>query len=141
MYYRRLPFSKIVLLISGTCKGPLRKEIRDGYPVFGSLSGMQWLKIKYCQGLIGICYSNFVYDSECCFLNSKICLCIINLNTMDKLIRKAILPAGGLGTRFLPATKASPKEMLPIVDLALKNPQLSGKFKEYIVKTADTMKE
>ena len=35
---------------------------------------------------------------------------------MDRLIRKAILPAGGLGTRFLPATKASPKEMLPIVD-------------------------
>jgi UTP--glucose-1-phosphate uridylyltransferase len=31
-------------------------------------------------------------------------------------IRKAVLPAGGLGTRFLPATKASPKEMLPIVD-------------------------
>lgn len=35
---------------------------------------------------------------------------------MGKLIKKAILPAGGLGTRFLPATKASPKEMLPIVD-------------------------
>ena len=35
---------------------------------------------------------------------------------MKKIIRKAILPAGGLGTRFLPATKASPKEMLPIVD-------------------------
>ena len=35
---------------------------------------------------------------------------------MKKEIRKAILPAGGLGTRFLPATKASPKEMLPIVD-------------------------
>jgi UTP--glucose-1-phosphate uridylyltransferase len=33
-----------------------------------------------------------------------------------KKIRKAILPAAGLGTRFLPATKASPKEMLPIVD-------------------------
>lgn len=32
------------------------------------------------------------------------------------MIRKAILPAAGLGTRFLPATKASPKEMLPIVD-------------------------
>jgi UTP--glucose-1-phosphate uridylyltransferase len=31
-------------------------------------------------------------------------------------IRKAILPAAGLGTRFLPATKAQPKEMLPIVD-------------------------
>lgn len=38
---------------------------------------------------------------------------------MDKKIRKAIFPAGGLGTRFLPATKASPKEMLPIVDKPL----------------------
>jgi UTP--glucose-1-phosphate uridylyltransferase len=33
-----------------------------------------------------------------------------------KRIRKAIIPAAGLGTRFLPATKAQPKEMLPIVD-------------------------
>jgi UTP--glucose-1-phosphate uridylyltransferase len=33
-----------------------------------------------------------------------------------KQIRKAIIPAAGLGTRFLPATKAMPKEMLPIVD-------------------------
>lgn len=32
-------------------------------------------------------------------------------------IRKAVIPAGGLGTRFLPATKAIPKEMLPIVDI------------------------
>lgn len=32
-------------------------------------------------------------------------------------IRKAIIPAAGLGTRFLPATKAIPKEMLPIVDI------------------------
>ncbi|MBS4174973.1 UTP--glucose-1-phosphate uridylyltransferase GalU [Bacillus sp. FJAT-49736] len=32
------------------------------------------------------------------------------------MIRKAIIPAAGLGTRFLPATKALPKEMLPIVD-------------------------
>lgn len=31
-------------------------------------------------------------------------------------IRKAIIPAAGLGTRFLPATKALPKEMLPILD-------------------------
>jgi len=31
-------------------------------------------------------------------------------------VRKAVFPAAGLGTRFLPATKASPKEMLPIVD-------------------------
>ena len=35
---------------------------------------------------------------------------------MDKKIRKAIIPAAGLGTRFLPAPKAQPKEMLPIVD-------------------------
>jgi UTP--glucose-1-phosphate uridylyltransferase len=35
---------------------------------------------------------------------------------MKNKISKAILPAAGLGTRFLPATKASPKEMLPIVD-------------------------
>lgn len=33
-----------------------------------------------------------------------------------KKIRKAIIPAAGFGTRFLPATKAVPKEMLPIVD-------------------------
>jgi len=33
-----------------------------------------------------------------------------------KRIRKAVIPAAGLGTRFLPATKAMPKEMLPIVD-------------------------
>lgn len=33
-----------------------------------------------------------------------------------KRVRKAIIPAAGLGTRFLPATKAQPKEMLPIVD-------------------------
>ncbi len=36
-----------------------------------------------------------------------------------KPIRKAVLPAAGLGTRFLPATKASPKEMLPLVDKPL----------------------
>mgnify|MGYP002585255512 CR=1 FL=1 len=35
---------------------------------------------------------------------------------MKEKIRKAIIPAAGLGTRFLPATKAQPKEMLPIVD-------------------------
>ena len=34
-------------------------------------------------------------------------------------IRKAVFPVAGLGTRFLPATKASPKEMLPIVDKPL----------------------
>jgi UTP--glucose-1-phosphate uridylyltransferase len=35
---------------------------------------------------------------------------------MAKKVTKAVFPAAGLGTRFLPATKASPKEMLPIVD-------------------------
>ena len=35
---------------------------------------------------------------------------------MQKKIKKAVIPAAGLGTRFLPATKAQPKEMLPIVD-------------------------
>ena len=35
---------------------------------------------------------------------------------MQKKVRKAVIPAAGLGTRFLPATKAQPKEMLPIVD-------------------------
>ena len=38
---------------------------------------------------------------------------------MPKKIRKAVFPAAGLGTRFLPATKASPKEMLPLVDKPL----------------------
>ncbi|SFE24513.1 UTP--glucose-1-phosphate uridylyltransferase GalU [Peptostreptococcus sp. D1] len=35
---------------------------------------------------------------------------------MKNKVRKAVIPAAGLGTRFLPATKAQPKEMLPIVD-------------------------
>jgi UTP--glucose-1-phosphate uridylyltransferase len=36
--------------------------------------------------------------------------------TAMRSVRKAVIPAAGLGTRFLPATKSSPKEMLPIVD-------------------------
>src|SRR5580765_7979916 len=35
---------------------------------------------------------------------------------MPMKVRKAVFPAAGLGTRFLPATKAQPKEMLPLVD-------------------------
>jgi UTP--glucose-1-phosphate uridylyltransferase len=38
---------------------------------------------------------------------------------MTKTIRKAVFPVAGMGTRFLPATKANPKEMLPIVDKPL----------------------
>src|SRR5438105_4985595 len=37
--------------------------------------------------------------------------------SMRQHVRKAVIPAAGLGTRFLPATKAIPKEMLPIVDV------------------------
>jgi len=40
-------------------------------------------------------------------------------NKPIRRVRKAVLPAAGLGTRFLPATKAQPKEMLPIVDKPL----------------------
>ena len=35
---------------------------------------------------------------------------------MQQKIKRAVIPAAGFGTRFLPATKATPKEMLPIVD-------------------------
>jgi UTP--glucose-1-phosphate uridylyltransferase len=38
---------------------------------------------------------------------------------MSKKIRKAVFPVAGMGTRFLPATKANPKEMLPVVDKPL----------------------
>lgn len=38
---------------------------------------------------------------------------------MKRKVRKAVFPAAGLGTRFLPATKAQPKEMLPLVDKPL----------------------
>lgn len=38
------------------------------------------------------------------------------MNQLSKKVKKAIIPAAGLGTRFFPATKSIPKEMLPIVD-------------------------
>ena len=38
------------------------------------------------------------------------------VSTPRSAVRKAVIPAAGLGTRFLPATKAQPKEMLPVVD-------------------------
>ena len=41
------------------------------------------------------------------------------VNVMNSKVRKAVFPAAGLGTRFLPATKAQPKEMLPLVDKPL----------------------
>src|SRR5271154_6074151 len=41
------------------------------------------------------------------------------MSSQRKRVRKAVLPVAGLGTRFLPATKAQPKEMLPVVDKPL----------------------
>ena len=38
------------------------------------------------------------------------------MSNVTSIVRKAVFPAAGLGTRFLPATKAQPKEMLPLVD-------------------------
>ncbi|HEX6978485.1 MAG TPA: UTP--glucose-1-phosphate uridylyltransferase GalU [Alphaproteobacteria bacterium] len=58
---------------------------------------------------------------------------------MTVRVRKAIFPVGGLGTRFLPATKAMPKEMLPVVDkpliqYALEEAQAAG-IEEFIFVT------
>src|ERR1700704_1928129 len=41
---------------------------------------------------------------------------IVRYDSDVTAVRKAVFPAAGLGTRFLPATKAQPKEMLPLVD-------------------------
>ena len=43
----------------------------------------------------------------------------MTINSNDILVQKAVFPVAGLGTRFLPATKASPKEMLAVVDKPL----------------------
>jgi UTP--glucose-1-phosphate uridylyltransferase len=54
---------------------------------------------------------------------------------MSRKITKAVFPVAGLGTRFLPATKASPKEMLPIVD----KPLIQYAVEEAIAAGIDTM--
>jgi UTP--glucose-1-phosphate uridylyltransferase len=41
---------------------------------------------------------------------------MVELLTVMDVVKKAVIPAAGLGTRFLPITKNSPKEMLPLVD-------------------------
>ena len=51
------------------------------------------------------------------------------MDVSSKAVTKAVIPAAGLGTRFLPATKATPKEMLPVVD----TPAI-----EYVVEEAAT---
>jgi UTP--glucose-1-phosphate uridylyltransferase len=52
---------------------------------------------------------NNLYTFPCLFYNA------LDM-TNTKKVRKAVIPAAGFGTRFLPATKAQPKEMLPLVD-------------------------
>src|SRR5918994_4070549 len=54
---------------------------------------------------------------------------------VKKAIRKAVFPAAGLGTRFLPATKAQPKEMLPLVD----KPIIQYGVEEAVASGADTI--
>lgn len=54
---------------------------------------------------------------------------------MKKKVTKAVFPVAGLGTRFLPATKASPKEMLPVVD----KPLIQYAVEEAIAAGIDTM--
>ena len=50
-------------------------------------------------------------------------------------VRKAVFPVAGLGTRFLPATKAMPKELLPIID----KPLIQYAAEEVIVAGLDTL--
>ncbi len=62
-----------------------------------------------------------------------------NVQPMRQPIRKAVFPVAGLGTRFLPATKAIPKEMLPVVDkpliqYAVEEAQAAG-IEEFILVT------
>ena len=54
---------------------------------------------------------------------------------MNKTIRKAVFPVAGFGTRFLPATKAMPKELLPIVD----KPLIQYAAEEAIAAGVDTL--
>jgi len=71
---------------------------------------------KFCSS---ICFSAYFLRYDSLFIIKPFTTSTMWYNIhsiMEKKIRKAIFPAAGLGTRFLPATKASPKEMLPIVD-------------------------
>src|SRR5438477_10446518 len=57
------------------------------------------------------------------------------MRSMSTSVRKAVFPAAGLGTRFLPATKAQPKEMLPLVD----KPIIQYGVEEAVASGADTI--
>lgn len=75
---------------------------------------------RYAQLLALLCAHQLNTERA---LNGKRWQCAAMINTLKRVemkkIRKAVFPVAGLGTRFLPATKASPKEMLPIVDKPL----------------------
>ena len=58
-----------------------------------------------------------------------------SLNVMELKLRKAVFPVAGFGTRFLPATKAMPKELLPIVD----KPLIQYAVEEAIAAGIDTL--
>ena len=65
-------------------------------------------------------FSRDVTNSHLAFIFSSVIMFLQNrrkINMSKFNVKKAIIPAAGLGTRFLPATKAIPKEMLPIVDI------------------------
>jgi hypothetical protein len=59
--------------------------------------------------LMRLTYASF---NPLCFSHKKV-------NHMTQAVRTAIFPVAGLGTRFLPATKATPKELLPVLDTPL----------------------
>src|SRR5438067_6498141 len=68
-------------------------------------------------------------------LYSPRCRVLCYYAVVPPVVRKAVFPAAGLGTRFLPATKAQPKEMLPLVD----KPIIQYGVEEAVASGADTI--
>src|SRR5215813_14012680 len=69
-----------------------------------------------CETSLG---SKRVTIARCCFIALPKSSGFVPMSTArspNKRLRKAVLPVAGLGTRVLPATKAIPKEMLPVFD-------------------------
>src|SRR3989304_1329926 len=67
---------------------------------------------------MAVCHSDRVAKYNNMTRGAVIFFCKIRTKKMNR-VTKAVFPVAGLGTRFLPATKASPKEMLPVVDKPL----------------------
>jgi UTP-glucose-1-phosphate uridylyltransferase len=68
-------------------------------------------------------------------LFKNIILIIKSIINMNSKVRKAVFPIAGFGTRFLPATKAMPKELLPIID----KPLIQFAAEEAIAAGVDTL--